>query len=73
MANHLSKEGYAIMSSGSIDDLKEAIHKVELLWEDNKTRWPPHKVPSQEASGLRLWDLAPAEVGKEQNATMVHD
>ncbi|KAM0557140.1 hypothetical protein ACHAPJ_005403 [Fusarium lateritium] len=73
MAKHLSREGYAIMSSGSIDDLKEAIHKVELLWEDNKTRWPPHKIPSQESSRLRLWDLAPTEVAKEQNATMVHD
>ncbi|KAF4970797.1 hypothetical protein FSARC_2232 [Fusarium sarcochroum] len=73
MAKHLSKEGYAIMSSGSIEDLKEAIHKVELLWEDNKTRWPPHEVPLQESSRLRLWDLAPAEVAKEQNATMVHD
>ncbi|KAM0344600.1 hypothetical protein ACHAPU_007374 [Fusarium lateritium] len=73
MARHLSKEGYAIMSSGSAEDLEEAIHKVELLWEENKTRWPPHKIPSQTPGRLRLWDLAPEEVSKEQNATMVHD
>ncbi|KAM0233664.1 hypothetical protein ACHAPO_006952 [Fusarium lateritium] len=74
MAKHLSKEGYAIMSSGSTEDLKEAIHKVGLLWEENKTRWPPYKIPSQEEPDrLRLWDLAPAEVAKEENATMAHD
>ncbi|CEI66850.1 hypothetical protein FVEN_g8503 [Fusarium venenatum] len=74
MAKHLSKEGYAIMSSGSTEDLREAIHKVGLLWEENKTRWPPHKIPSQEEPDrLRLWDLAPAEVVKEENVTMAHD
>ncbi|KAF4952308.1 hypothetical protein FGADI_6846 [Fusarium gaditjirri] len=73
MAKHLSKEGYAIMSSGSAEDLEEAIHKVGLLWEENKTRWPPHITPSQQPKRLRLWDLAPEEVAKEQNATMVHD
>ncbi|KAF4417706.1 beta-14-N-acetylglucosaminyltransferase [Fusarium acutatum] len=73
MARYLSKEGYAIMSSGSAEDLEEAIHKVELLWEENKTRWPPHIIPSQQPKRLRLWDLAPEEVAKEQNATMVHD
>ncbi|KAF5559464.1 beta-1 4-n-acetylglucosaminyltransferase [Fusarium phyllophilum] len=73
MAKHLSKEGYAIMSSGSAEDLEEAIHKVGLLWEENKMRWPPHVIPSQQPKRLRLWDLAPEEVAKEQNATMVHD
>ncbi|KAH7223552.1 glycosyltransferase family 28 C-terminal domain-containing protein [Fusarium oxysporum] len=73
MAKHLSKEGYAIMSSGSAEDLEEAIHKVGLLWEENKTRWPRHIIPSQQPKRLRLWDLAPEEVAKEQNATMVHD
>ncbi|EWY90992.1 beta-1,4-N-acetylglucosaminyltransferase [Fusarium oxysporum f. sp. lycopersici 4287] len=89
MAKYLSKEGYAIMSSGryvnlylqpslllildSAEDLEEAIHKVGLLWEENKTRWPPHIIPSQQPKRLRLWDLAPEEVAKEQNATMVHD
>ncbi|KAG4264327.1 beta-1,4-N-acetylglucosaminyltransferase [Fusarium proliferatum] len=73
MAKHLSKEGYAIMSSGSAEDLEEAVHKVGLLWEENKTRWPPHIIPSQQPKRLRLWDLAPEEVAKEQNATMVHD
>ncbi|KAL7767825.1 hypothetical protein ACKLNR_002126 [Fusarium oxysporum f. sp. zingiberi] len=73
MAKHLSKEGYAIMSSGSAEDLEEAIHKVGLLREENKTRWPPHIIPSQQPKRLRLWDLAPEEVAKEQNATMVHD
>ncbi|WZH43542.1 glycosyltransferase family 28 C-terminal domain-containing protein [Fusarium acuminatum] len=65
MAKHLSKEG--------AEDLKEAIHKVGLLWEENKTRWPPHKIPSQAPDRLSLWDLAPEEVAREQNATMVHD
>ncbi|KAF5018544.1 hypothetical protein F66182_9478 [Fusarium sp. NRRL 66182] len=75
MARHLSKEGYAIMSSGStsVEDLREAIHKAGLLWEENKTRWPPHKVPIPEPGRLRLWDLAPEELAREQNATMVHD
>lgn len=89
MAKHLSKEGYAIMSSGryvnldlqprllltldSAEDLEEAVHKVGLLWEENKTRWPRHMIPSQQPKRLRLWDLAPEEVAKEQNATMVHD
>ncbi|RGP64061.1 beta-1,4-n-acetylglucosaminyltransferase [Fusarium longipes] len=73
MAKHLSNEGYAIMSTGSTEDLKEAIHKVGLLWEENKTRWPPHKIPLQEPDRVRLWDLAPVEVAKEENATMVHD
>ncbi|KAJ4157178.1 N-acetylglucosaminyldiphosphodolichol N-acetylglucosaminyltransferase catalytic subunit alg13 [Fusarium falciforme] len=73
MAKHLSKEGYAIMSTGSVDDLQEAMHKVELLWEDNKARWPPNKVPSAGNDRRRLWDLAPHEVAKEQNATMAHD
>ncbi|KAF4446928.1 beta-1,4-N-acetylglucosaminyltransferase [Fusarium austroafricanum] len=74
MAKHLSKEGYAIMSSGSsAEDLEGAIHKLGLLWEENKTRWPPHMIPSQEPNRLRLWDLAPEEVAREQNATMVHD
>ncbi|GKU13606.1 unnamed protein product [Fusarium langsethiae] len=73
MAKHLSKEGYAIMSSGSTEDLKEAIHKVGLLWEENKTRWPPHKIPSQQPDRLRLWDLAPMDIAKEENATMAHD
>ncbi|KAM5352347.1 hypothetical protein ACJ41O_005070 [Fusarium nematophilum] len=73
MAKHLSKEGYAIMSSGSVDDLQEAVHKVELLWEENKTRWPPNEVPSQETGRVRLWDLAPEEVAKEQNVYMALD
>ncbi|KAJ3517050.1 hypothetical protein NM208_g14762 [Fusarium decemcellulare] len=73
MAKHLSKEGYAIMSSGSVDDLQEAIHKVELLWEENKSRWPPNEVQPKETGRLRLWDLAPREVAKEENAYMVHD
>ncbi|RBR13830.1 uncharacterized protein FIESC28_08037 [Fusarium coffeatum] len=73
MAKHLSKEGYAIMSSGSTEDLQGAIHKVELLWEENKTRWPANKILSQESDKLRLWDLAPVEVSREENATMVHD
>lgn len=73
MAKHLSKEGYAIISSGSTEDLKEAIHKVGLLREENQTRWPPHKIPSQEPDRLRLWDLAPVDVAKEENATMAHD
>lgn len=46
---------------------------MELLWEENKTRWPANKILSQESDKLRLWDLAPVEVSKEENATMVHD
>ncbi|KAF7554195.1 hypothetical protein G7046_g6879 [Stylonectria norvegica] len=72
LAQHLAKEGYATMSTASSEDLQGAIDKAELLFEDNKTRWPPHQVPQQNAR-LRLWDIAPQEVSKEENAQMVHD
>ncbi|RFU72470.1 beta-1,4-n-acetylglucosaminyltransferase [Trichoderma arundinaceum] len=74
MAKHLAKEGYAIMSTASRTDLQGAIHKVDLLWEDNKSRWPPHPVqPRKDPGGLRLWDLHPQEVEKEEDAQMTND
>ncbi|KAK5987116.1 UDP-N-acetylglucosamine transferase subunit alg13 [Cladobotryum mycophilum] len=75
MAKHLAKEGYATMASASHEDLQGAIHKADLLWEDNKSRWPPHEVNPQKTTkpGLRLWELHPRDVEKEENAQMAHD
>ncbi|KAL6699834.1 glycosyltransferase family 1 protein [Trichoderma pleuroticola] len=74
MAKHLAKEGYAITSTPSYTDLQGAIHKVNLLWEDNKSRWPPHEVkPQKNPGGLRLWDMHPQEVEKEEDAQMTND
>lgn len=56
-----------------VDDLQEAIHKVDLLWEENKFRWPAHKVSVQNGETLRLWDIGLEEVTKEENANMAHD
>ncbi|KAL7793568.1 glycosyltransferase family 1 protein [Trichoderma ceciliae] len=74
MAKHLAKEGYAIMSAASYADLQGAIHKADLLWEDNKSRWPPHAVkPQKKSGGLRLWDMHPQEVEKEEDAQLAND
>ncbi|KAL7823232.1 UDP-N-acetylglucosamine transferase subunit alg13 [Trichoderma gracile] len=74
MAKHLAKEGYAITSTASHLDLQGAIHKADLLWEDNKSRWPPHTIKPQKAPGaLRLWEIHPQEVEKEEDAQMTND
>ncbi|PON27537.1 hypothetical protein TGAM01_v203304 [Trichoderma gamsii] len=74
MAMHLANEGYATMSTARYTDLQGAIHKADLLWEENQSRWPPHSVKSQKnASSLRLWEIHPQEVGKEEDARMVND
>ncbi|EGR52593.1 glycosyltransferase family 1 [Trichoderma reesei QM6a] len=74
MAKHLAKEGYAITSTASYLDLQGAIHKADLLWQDNKSRWPPHTVKPQKAPGaLRLWEMHPQEVEKEEDAQMIND
>lgn len=55
-------------------DLQEAIHKAVLLWEENKTtRWPAHDVRSPEKPALRLWDIKPGEIKKEEISQMSHD
>ncbi|OAA42134.1 UDP-N-acetylglucosamine transferase subunit alg13 [Metarhizium rileyi] len=74
MARHLAKQGYATMSSADRLDLQEAIHKAVLLWEENKTtRWPAHDVGGKEEGALRLWDIKPGEVKKEEISQMSHD
>ncbi|KAH6985845.1 glycosyltransferase family 28 C-terminal domain-containing protein [Ilyonectria sp. MPI-CAGE-AT-0026] len=73
MAQHLSKEGYAIQSSSQPNDLQGAIDKVELLWEENKTRWQPHELSPQKKGRLSLWDIGAGEVAKEENSHMAHD
>ncbi|KAI5462524.1 hypothetical protein BGZ63DRAFT_216383 [Mariannaea sp. PMI_226] len=73
MADHLAKEGYAIKSSSRTDDLQEAIHKTDLLWEENKSRWPPNDVSPQGSGRLRLWDIGLEEVAQEENSNMAHD
>lgn len=62
------------ISNSSYTDLQGAIHKVSLLWEENKSRWPPHEVKQQKNPGaLRLWDMHPQEVEKEEDAQMTND
>ncbi|PTB38881.1 uncharacterized protein TrAFT101_006908 [Trichoderma asperellum] len=74
MAKHLAKEGYAIMSTASCTDLQGAIHKADRLWEENQSRWPPHSVkPQKNAGSLRLWEIHPQEVEREEDAKMVND
>ncbi|KEY65029.1 hypothetical protein S7711_07365 [Stachybotrys chartarum IBT 7711] len=73
MAKHLATEGYATMSTSELDDLQGAIRKSELLSEENKTRWPPHEVAPKQMPTLRLWEIAPTDVEKEEDAQMVHD
>ncbi|KHN96972.1 UDP-N-acetylglucosamine transferase subunit alg13 [Metarhizium album ARSEF 1941] len=74
MAQHLAKQGYATMSSADRLDLQEAIHKAVLLWEENRTtRWPAHHVGGKEKEALRLWDIRPREVRKEEISQMSHD
>ncbi|KOS20329.1 UDP-N-acetylglucosamine transferase subunit alg13 [Escovopsis weberi] len=74
MAKHLSKEGYAIMASAGLQDLREAIHKADLLQEENKSRWPPHRIPSPRRSAMSLWEIRPREeLEREEDAQMAHD
>jgi beta-1,4-N-acetylglucosaminyltransferase len=73
MARHLSKEGYAIMSTGNRQDLQEAIDKSDLLWEDNKARWPRHDPRAQENQRVSIWEVFPTEVQREEKAQMAND
>ncbi|CAM1500909.1 Fc.00g100710.m01.CDS01 [Cosmosporella sp. VM-42] len=73
MARHLAKEGYATMSSSSSENLQEAIHKAELLCEENKTRWPSNKVAPAQNAKLRIWDIGAAEATKEEDTQMAND
>ncbi|KAG6000611.1 hypothetical protein E4U21_005284 [Claviceps maximensis] len=88
LAIHLSKQGYAVMSSASLPHLQEAIPKAVLLWEENRTtRWPAHNVQprpndqsKQGALRLRLWDIHPSggpgmetADGRENVSQMSHD
>lgn len=47
--------------------------KNELLWEENKTRWPPHDPGRQDSTRISIWDISPADVKKEENVHMLHD
>ncbi|KAL6866006.1 N-acetylglucosaminyldiphosphodolichol N-acetylglucosaminyltransferase catalytic subunit alg13 [Amphichorda felina] len=69
LAEHLGNEGYAIRSTTKLEHLREAIHKTELLWEENKSRWPPND-PGRSAS---LWELRLHEVQKEEVSQMTLD
>lgn len=46
---------------------------MELLWEENKTRWRPHELSPQKKGRLSLWDIGAGEVAKEENSHMAHD
>lgn len=74
LAKHLSKEGYAIWSTTKREHLQAAINKVELLREENNTRWPPHSLDQpEEDQPISLWDIQPAELKREEVVTMMHD
>ncbi|KAI6784454.1 uncharacterized protein J7T54_006499 [Emericellopsis cladophorae] len=64
---HLSKEGYAIHSSTKLDHLKEAVDKIDLLREENQTRWPPHS-PERGATEqpVSIWNIEVVEAHKEE-------
>ena len=56
------------------EHLQAAINKVELLREENNTRWPPHSLDKpEEDQPISLWDIHPAELKREEVATMTHD
>lgn len=73
LARYLSKEGYATQSTASRRDLQGAIHKSELLREDNKARWPAHNPYSKTSTRLSLWEALPTEVQQEEKTKMSHD
>ena len=56
-----------------LGDLKEAVDKAKLLVEENKSRNPPHAISSNDKPAMRLWDIVPEEVQKEQNQQMSTD
>ncbi|PHH61243.1 hypothetical protein CDD81_621 [Ophiocordyceps australis] len=72
LAKHLADEGYATRAEASRDDLQEAILKSNLLFEDNRSRWPPNKALYARKEALRLWHIKPAET-QEEDATMAND
>lgn len=57
----------------SREDLQDAIHKAGLLCEENKNRWPANPVTPEQGEAVRLWDIKPGEVEKEENSQMTHD
>jgi len=67
LARHLSKEGYAIHSSTKLDHLKDAVDKIDLLREENETRWPPHS-PDRGATEqpVSIWNIEVVEAHKEE-------
>ncbi|OAA33830.1 UDP-N-acetylglucosamine transferase subunit alg13 [Moelleriella libera RCEF 2490] len=74
MARHVAKQGYASVASASRLDLQEAIYKAVLLREENPTtRWPAHSIQRTDGNALRLWDIKPVEVNREEASQMSHD
>ncbi|KAJ2957837.1 hypothetical protein NQ176_g11218 [Zarea fungicola] len=73
MAAHLAKEGYATQAKADLADLIEAVDKAKLLVEESKARQPPHAISSQGKPAIRLWDIVPEEVQREQNHQMNTD
>ncbi|KAJ3498506.1 hypothetical protein NLG97_g1063 [Lecanicillium saksenae] len=73
MAQHLAEEGYATQAKAELADLKDAVDKSKLLVEENKSRNPPHAISSKDKPAMRLWDIVPEEVQKEQNQQMSTD
>ncbi|KJZ78224.1 hypothetical protein HIM_02262 [Hirsutella minnesotensis 3608] len=80
MAEHLAQEGYATMAAprqvAPVDhgeSLQGAIHKAELLVEESKATFKPHPINTRQASALRLWDIGPTEVAREEKVRMSLD
>ncbi len=70
------EKGLTKLTFCRLADLKGAIDKSDALQQDNKSRWPPHGVAgkgAEAAPALKLWDIAPVEVQREQTARMAND
>ncbi len=70
---HLAGQCIPSNLPSSLADLKAAVDKAKLLAEENKSRNPPHAISSHDKPAMRLWDIVPEEVHKEQNQQMATD
>ncbi|KAM4065628.1 UDP-N-acetylglucosamine transferase subunit alg13 [Hirsutella rhossiliensis] len=73
MARLLATEGYATMAEASRESLQEAVLKAELLAENKEASWRANATDPRQGEALRLWDIRPDEVTREQKAQMSHD
>ncbi|PFH58294.1 hypothetical protein XA68_13898 [Ophiocordyceps unilateralis] len=69
LARHLAHGGYATMAEPRLDDLKDAVHKSDLLRDEPRACQRPNAVDAP----LRLWDIRPSDVATEEASRMAHD